>query len=264
LLQVFAVNAQSVTKIAAGGGHSLFLKSDGSLWVMGFNKCGQLGDGTTNNISSPKQIVPTGVVAIAAGSRHSLFLKSDGSLWAMGNDEYDQLGDDAPTYTKVEFDKFGHGTYVYFPATNRPEMIVKTDVTAIAAGSFHSLFIKKGGSLWVMGWNSGGQLGDGTRKDSPTPEQIVDSGVTAIAAGGSHSLFVKSDGSLWGMGKSEYGELGYDTFSFKRPVRIVSDGVTAIAASDHSLFLNNTRLSVMRYYQSAFCTTDIFPPGESA
>jgi hypothetical protein len=27
---------------------------------------------------------------------------------------------------------------------------------------------------------------------------------------------------------------------------------------------NNTRLSVMRYYQSAFCTMDIFPPGESA
>jgi hypothetical protein len=27
---------------------------------------------------------------------------------------------------------------------------------------------------------------------------------------------------------------------------------------------NNTRLSVVHYYQSAFCTMDIFPPGESA
>ena len=31
--------------IAAGEGHSLFLKTDGSLWGMGFDDYGQLGDG---------------------------------------------------------------------------------------------------------------------------------------------------------------------------------------------------------------------------
>ena len=74
---------QAVTKIAAGGWHSLFLKSDGSLWAMGENYGGQLGDGTysTNlpgGIATPEQIVAGGVTAIAAGDSHSLFLKSDG------------------------------------------------------------------------------------------------------------------------------------------------------------------------------------------
>ena len=35
-----------VTNVSAGAGHCLFLKSDGTLWGMGQNDYGQLGDGT--------------------------------------------------------------------------------------------------------------------------------------------------------------------------------------------------------------------------
>ena len=84
VLQAVTSGAQPVTKIAAGYGHSLFLKSDGSLWAMGYNYDGQLGDGTTDSgnyyTNLPEQIVASGVTAIAAGAYHSLFLKNDGSL----------------------------------------------------------------------------------------------------------------------------------------------------------------------------------------
>jgi alpha-tubulin suppressor-like RCC1 family protein len=149
-------DALTVTNIASGNFayHSLFLKSDGSLWTMGYNNNGQLGDGTLNKTNRPEQIVAGGVTAIAAGGNHSLFLKSDGSLWAMGQNNFGQLGD---------------GTT--FSHTNRPEQIVASGVTAIAAGGDsgvansgggHSLFLKSDGSLWAMGDNGGGQLGDGT------------------------------------------------------------------------------------------------------
>ena len=49
--------AGGVTAIAAGYYHSLFLKSDGSLWAMGYNGEGELGDGTTDDINSPEQIL---------------------------------------------------------------------------------------------------------------------------------------------------------------------------------------------------------------
>ena len=39
--------------VAAGTSHSLFLKSDGSLFSMGSNSKGQLGDGTINKSISP-------------------------------------------------------------------------------------------------------------------------------------------------------------------------------------------------------------------
>src|ERR1035437_3735086 len=95
MLQSLTSGAQTVTNVAAGssGYHSLFLKSDGSLWAMGYNYSGQLGDGTTASTNFPEQIiVASNVTTIAAGGMHSLFLENDGSLWTMGNNFYGQLG----------------------------------------------------------------------------------------------------------------------------------------------------------------------------
>ena len=220
MMQAVTSGAQPVTQLAAGGEHSLFLKSDGTLWAMGDNSCGQLSDGVSAKTNRPTQIVASNVTAIAAGHEHSLFLKSDGSLWTMGRNWDSQL------------------SYTY---TYRPRQIVASNVTAIAAGDFHDLILKSGGSLWGMGDNFFGQLGEGKQDGTNQPEQIVASNVTAIAAGGSHSLFLKNDGSLWAMGYNGYGQLGDGTYtSTNRPRQIVVSNVTAIAAgSFHSVFLKS-------------------------
>ena len=221
--------ASNVIAVAAGGSHSLFLKSNGSLWAMGWNAYGQLGDGTTDSgnyeTNRPEQIVASGVTAIAAGLNHSLFLKSDGSLWAMGDNSYGQLGDGT----------IDSGNY----ETNRPEQIVASGVTAIAAGYRHSLFLMSDGSLWAMGDNAYGQLGNATYNNTNQPVQILASNVTAIAAGDQHSLFLKNDGSLWAMGNNQAGQLGDPTVgATNSPDLIVTGNVTAIAGgSAHSLFL---------------------------
>jgi alpha-tubulin suppressor-like RCC1 family protein len=117
-----------------------------------------LGDGTYNSkTNQPEQIVASNVTAIAAGGLHSLFLKSDGRLWAMGYNQYGQLGDGTSS-------SYGH---------NVPEQIVASGVTAIAGGDLHSLFLKNDDSLWAMGENIYGQLGDGTYNNTNRPEQIL-------------------------------------------------------------------------------------------
>jgi alpha-tubulin suppressor-like RCC1 family protein len=212
VLQAITSGAQPVTKIAAGISRSLLLKSDGTLWTVGY--VGPLemeADGGTNNKTNqppqPPQLVASNVTAMAAGGYHTLFLKSDGSLWAKGANQFGQLGD-------------GH----YNNNPNRPELIVASNVTAIAAGSAHSLFLKSDGSLWGMGLNFFGQLGYGTDEAVLRPVQIVASNVTAIAAGGSHSLFLKTDGSLWAMGWNKYGQLGDGTTNnTNRSKQIVTD-----------------------------------------
>ncbi len=229
LLQAATIGAQPVTKIAAGGSQSFFLKSGGSLWGMGLNDYGELGDGRTSQTNWPEKILGTNVTAIAAGGYHTLFLKSDGSLWAMGRNSYGQLGDGTTD----------GGNYY----TNRPEKIVASGVTAIAAGGLHSLFLKSDSSLWGMGYNYDGELGDGTYNQASIPEKIVATNVTAIAAGEWHSLLLKSDGSLWAMGFNEYGQLGDGNINrddVNIPEKIVASGVTAIAAGDHhSLFIKS-------------------------
>src|SRR6267142_2752855 len=138
LLQAVAVQAATtVTNIAAGFVHSLFIESDGSLWAMGNDYYGELGDGSIGTTTNrPEQIVSSGVVAVTAGGLHSLFLKFNGSLWAMGNNQGGQLGDGTTNNTST------------------PKQIVSSGVVAIAAGYNHSLFIKTNGSLWAMGANA--------------------------------------------------------------------------------------------------------------
>ena len=207
--------------LAASSYHSLFLKAnyqtttsgyDTTLWAMGQNHYGQLGDGTTSNRTTPVQ-VDSNVSSVTAGSSHSLYLKAfqspsgsyQANLWAMGYNTYGQLGDGTLTdrNTSVQID---------------------SNVSTVSAGGFHSLYVKTDGTLWAMGRNTYGQLGDGTLTDRNTSVQIA-SNVSTVSAGAFHSLYVKTDGTLWAMGQNTYGQLGDGTsFSRVSPVK-VSTGV---------------------------------------
>src|SRR5260370_3966893 len=78
------------------------------------------------------------------------------------------------------------------PITKLPVQVLSSGVQKVAAGAFHSLYLA-GGSLWVMGHNDYGQLGDGTTNDHFFPEKIFTAAFTAratVMAGGQyHSLF---------------------------------------------------------------------------
>ncbi|MFG0238188.1 hypothetical protein ACFVBI_23385, partial [Brevibacillus porteri] len=43
----------TVNRLSAGGMHTLMVKEDGSVWAWGQNEKGQLGDGTTQNRTTP-------------------------------------------------------------------------------------------------------------------------------------------------------------------------------------------------------------------
>jgi alpha-tubulin suppressor-like RCC1 family protein len=271
------ISSNVVTAVSAGENYSLWLESDGSLWGVGEENSGQLGNGTYGNTTGGYTIVPVeietnGVVAVSAGYDFSLFLKNDGTLWGMGDESAGALGNGTygtpsnyTTNLPVEITNgvtaisagyqdslfirtngslWGMGANSYgelgngtVNPTDVPIEIVASNVTAIDEGWFFSLFVKSDGTLWGMGFNPWGNLGDGTTHTTSIPVEITN-GVTAVAAGGDFSLFMKSDGTLWGMGDNYYGELGYGTNSgTSLPVEI-TNGVTAIFAGEyHSLFI---------------------------
>ncbi|MDD3179012.1 MAG: fibronectin type III domain-containing protein [Opitutaceae bacterium] len=183
----------STGAVAAGGSHTVTLKSDGTVWAWGYNSYGQLGDGTTTQRTTPVQVSGlTGVVAIAAGGSHTVAAKSDGTVRAWGYNYYGQLGD---------------GTTIR--RTTPVQVSGLTGVVAIAAGGSHTVAAKSDGTVRAWGSNSSGQLGDGTTIRRTTPVQVSGlTGVMAVAAGGYHTVALRSDGSFWAWGEDHNGQLG--------------------------------------------------------
>jgi alpha-tubulin suppressor-like RCC1 family protein len=78
--------------------HTVYLKTDGTVWAWGNNSNGQLGDGTTTQSTSPVQVSGlSNVTAIAAGATHTVALKTDGTVWAWGDNSNGQLGNGTTT-----------------------------------------------------------------------------------------------------------------------------------------------------------------------
>lgn len=81
-------------KTALGGNHAAGIKTDGTLWVWGCGVFGQLGTGSTNDISTPIQTVSSGTNwrEISLATWTSVGIKTDGALWIWGSNSYGRLG----------------------------------------------------------------------------------------------------------------------------------------------------------------------------
>jgi alpha-tubulin suppressor-like RCC1 family protein len=215
----------SGNKIAAGGAHTVAIKSDGTLWAWGYNGYGQLGDGTTVLTKNTPTQIGTGTTwsAIAAGEMHTIALRTDGTLWAWGWNNGGQLGNGTTVLTKNTPTQIGTGA----------------TWSAISAGSLHTVALKSDGTLWTWGENTYGQLGDGTTVNKNIPTQIG-TGTTwsAISAGNIHTIALKSDGTLWAWGRNTQGQLGDGTTLAKNTPIQIGTGTTwskVGAGSGHTL-----------------------------
>ena len=201
-----SANLQIITKfkdIAARDQNSFFVGNDGTLFAVGKNNYGKLGDGTTLNRSTPVKINLPPVAMVVAGEDHSLFLGTDGTLSACGYNNYGQLGDGTTTDRST------------------PVKINLPPVAMVVAGYGYSLFLGTDETLSACGYNNYGQLGDGTKTDRSAPVKINLPPVAKIAAGFYHSFFLGNDGTLSACGQNDTGQLGDGTTTDRStPVKI--------------------------------------------
>ena len=87
------VGVSGIVALAAGDGHVLAVKTDGSVIGWGYNLTGQLGDGTT---LTPRPVVAasglSSVIQVAAAANQSIALESSGHVCSWGSNASGQLG----------------------------------------------------------------------------------------------------------------------------------------------------------------------------
>jgi len=199
-------------QVCGSQGHTAAIKTDGTLWLWGFNSNGQLGDNTIVHRSSPVQTVSGGTnwKQVAIGDYHTACIKTDGTLWNWGRNSEGQLGDNTITHKSSPIQTIAGGT----------------NWKLVASGNYHTAAIKTDGTLWLWGRNFSGELGDNTIVHRSSPIQTVAGGTNwKLVAGGTHTAAIKTDGTLWLWGFNTSGKLGDNTIANKSsPVQTVSGG----------------------------------------
>ncbi len=226
LLPSVVEGLDNVVALAGGDHHSLALKRNGTVMAWGSNNHGELGDDNAPNGTDVPQTVPglNNVKAIAAGTDVSLALKENGTVRAWGYNSDGQLGNgDEPNDQ-------GH-----------PVKVRKLeDVVAIASGceGYTMAALRSNGTVWTWGYNSSGELGNGTEgPSSDVPVKVVNmNDVKAIAGGYQQMMALKENGTVWAWGENGDGQLGDGTLVSKPvPVRVEKlKGVKAIAMGDYT------------------------------
>ena len=166
--------------IAGGDGHTVAIKTDGTLWSWGQNLDGQLGVNNTTQRRTPVTTLLGGTnwKSIACGDDHTIALKTDGTLWSWGFNGLGQLGVNDTTNRIT-------------PVTT---LLGGNNWKSIAGGSTHTVALKTDGTLWSWGSNSYGRLGvnDTTNRSTPVTTLLGGTNWKSIACGDDHTIAIQS------------------------------------------------------------------------
>jgi hypothetical protein len=170
---------KEVTAIAAGQNHSLALLKDSTVKAWGSNLRGQLGNGTTSGSDVPVPVSGlSGATAISAGLDFSVAVLEDGTVQAWGSDEFAELGNgvQCPAGEDCHSDLPG-------PVSGL------SGVTAISAGSAHSLALLENHTIMAWGLGRYGELGDRSIQEAAVPVHVFGLREAAgVSAGPDQSL----------------------------------------------------------------------------
>lgn len=229
-----------VQSISAGHAHTCAVHSNGIVQCWGSKLDGRLGDYCSIGECSGSRESPVDVYrydetvtngkTVKVGRKHSCVLLDSGLVECWGDNFYGQLGDGADV-----------------PNSDYARQVSGlSDVTTIAAGSYHNCAISDG-DIYCWGSNYFKQLGQSSGETYNTPQQVSGlSNVSAITAGSNFSCAL-SDGQVFCWGANDKGQLGSSSADTHVPTTVMADesspltNVTRIAAgSEHACALTTS------------------------
>ncbi len=206
---------ENAVAIAAGDGHCLAIRSDGTVVGWGWNKYGQVNNSPSDEIAGTNGVVMhdgqplTGVEAVAAGRDHSLALRRDGTVVAWGKNGSEHTTEVPSRLSNVIAIAAGDrhslalksdGTIVSWGDANPPPSGLSNVIAVAATRSwfYYDLALRSDGT--VAQWPIRG------KPENEIPLPVGLSNVVAISAGVNHCLALRKDGIVFGWGNNTYGE----------------------------------------------------------
>lgn len=229
---VTAINLSGVRYISAGGGSTLAIKQDDSLWTWGSNNNGQFGHADTNNRLTPTAVQLGHRVSHGyAGSGNAVFITDyDMNVYGAGANGNAQLGTGGSSNLSQFTIGLEHSIASYSMRIQPSVTLVNTSIYADNYSS--SSFLIENGYVYGWGANSGGQLGMGGTAEQRIPAGLNISNVKMISSGADHTLALLNDGTVRAWGQNDSGQLGTGNNNpHSTPVSVLNlSGVKQVAA----------------------------------
>ncbi len=209
--------ATGTHQLSVGGyGSSAAIKTDGTLWVWGYNDKGTLGQNNNTLYSSPVQIPGTTWRSVLCSNAALSGTKTDGSLWVWGNNAFGLLGQNVPD-----------NNHLSSPVQITGSWKIGSGMTGFRdAGG-----VKTDGTAWSWGYGTDGIHGlnqPAIKRSSPT--QIPGTNWSQLVINSYYAQGLKTDGTLWSWGYNYKGCLGLNQSAgkFSSPVQVPGTDWTAL------------------------------------
>jgi hypothetical protein len=181
-------------QLSVGSDHACAVRAGGGAVCWGSNFAGALGDGTLIDRAEPVPVVGLGpVVEIAAGFSSTCARLGNGGARCWGRDLSGQLGDGQVTHPQCNETTMCSTTPVVVAALD--------DAAEISAGLNGAGARRTDGHVVGWGWNSSGEIGDGTQQDRAEPAPALEiADAKRIYVGYQRRCAIRAGGELacWG------------------------------------------------------------------
>ncbi len=175
--RVLGLPAGRVVALESSWGNAGALMRDGTYYDWGYNRAGQVGDGSTINARRAVQVALDGPVksVFQGGSfgnnGQTLVLLRDGELWEWGNGRFGQMGN-------------GSLHSALSPIRLNAPALADRRIVRVASGGLTNYAVGASGRLWSWGDNLTGELGIGSvsrRSARPVRVPITVSQISSTA-----------------------------------------------------------------------------------
>lgn len=191
-----------VTEIAAGDQHVCALDPNGAAWCWGYNRMGQLGDGTNEDSLVPVEVAGgRRFTALSAGRYFTCGLDEAGAAHCWGDNSSGAIGDGTTGAGSSDQNRAA-------PAA----VLGGLSFDELVTGQLHVCGRTATAEAWCWGAYPSGQLGNDARPDQTQPSRsAVDLQLVSLAASGTTSCGLERAGAAWCWGNNTFGQLGDGT-----------------------------------------------------